>query len=308
MFWHFLDIVFVIFHTSLIFFNLFGWIWRRTRRFNLITLSLTGASWLFLGLIAGTLGYCPLTDWHFSVLESLGRSGLPDSYVKYLADRITGLDLSASLVDNITLFAFLGSLTISVLLNIADRISMKKPYVCPPLFSGSLDNFMRRLIQDPRQTLEPFIKEGMTVLDLGCGPGYFSLEIARMIGKSGKLIAADIQSGMLEKLKRRITGTDLEQRIELVKCTTDSIGVGAKVDFVLAFWMIHEVPDHEQLFSELRNTLNIGGRILIVEPKIHVTGKEFKTMIIRIKEAGFKIADGPKAFFSRSLVLYHNSD
>jgi len=180
---------------------------------------------------------------------------------------------------------------------------MKKPYVCPSFFSGSLDNLFRRLVQDPRKTLDPFIMEGMTILDLGCGPGYFSIEIAKMIGNSGKLFAADIQPGMLAKLKKKIAGTDLEQRVELVECSTTSIKVNEKVDFVLAFWMIHEVPDHERLFSELKNTLKPGGKILIVEPEIHVTGNEFKTMILKIQKAGLKIADGPKAFFSRSVVL-----
>jgi len=115
-----LDIFFVIFHTSLILFNLFGWIWESTRRLNLIILSLTGASWLFLGLIFGTLGYCPLTDWHFAVLEKLGRTDLPNSYIKYLADRLTGLDINASMVDKFTLYSFLAVLLISILLNIRE--------------------------------------------------------------------------------------------------------------------------------------------------------------------------------------------
>ena len=120
-----LDILFVVFHSSLVIFNLFGWIWRKTRICNLITLGLTGASWLFLGLIVGTPGYCPLTDWHFSILERLGKTQLPDSYLKYLADRITGLDLSASLVDDVTLYSFLAALAISILLNIGDYMKKK---------------------------------------------------------------------------------------------------------------------------------------------------------------------------------------
>jgi hypothetical protein len=122
MIWHILDIFFVIFHTFLIFFNLLGWIWKRTRILNLIVLSLTGASWLFLGLIVGTIGYCPLTDWHFSILEKLGKTDLPYSYTKYLADRLTGLDVNASLVDNITLYSFLAALAISIVLNLRDFV------------------------------------------------------------------------------------------------------------------------------------------------------------------------------------------
>jgi hypothetical protein len=120
MIWHLLDIFFVVFHTSLIFFNLFGWIWKGTRKLNLITLSLTGASWLFLGLIVGTLGYCPLTEWHFKILEKLGKTDLPYSYTKYLAYRLTGLDINASLVDNVTLYSFLAAVIISIFFNVKD--------------------------------------------------------------------------------------------------------------------------------------------------------------------------------------------
>jgi hypothetical protein len=120
MIYRLLDIFFLIFHTILIFFNLFGWIWKRTRKLNLIVLSLTGASWLFLGLIAGTLGYCPLTDWHFKILEKLGNTDLPNSYIKYLADRLTGLDIKASLVDDVTLWSFIAALVISLFLIVKD--------------------------------------------------------------------------------------------------------------------------------------------------------------------------------------------
>jgi hypothetical protein len=126
MIWRILDIFFVVFHTSIIFFNLFGWIWRKTRKLNLILLLITGSSWLFLGLIVGTLGYCPLTDWHFSVLNKLGISDLPSSYVKYLVDRLTGLDLNPSLVDNVTLYAFLAAIGFSLFFNLRDFLARRK--------------------------------------------------------------------------------------------------------------------------------------------------------------------------------------
>lgn len=121
MIWRFLDYFFVVFHTSLVFFNLFGWIWRKTRKLNLITLLLTGASWLFLGLIVGTLGYCPLTDLHFGILEKLGKTDIPNSYIKYLADRLTGLDFNPVLVDKVTLYAFLAALAFSLFFNFRDH-------------------------------------------------------------------------------------------------------------------------------------------------------------------------------------------
>lgn len=126
MIYRILDIFFVIFHTSLILFNLSGWIWKKTRKYNLITLLLTGASWSFLGLIVGTPGYCPLTDWHFSVLNKLGVTDLPSSYVKYLADRLTGLNFNPSLIDDITLYSFLAALGLSLFLNIRDFMIRRK--------------------------------------------------------------------------------------------------------------------------------------------------------------------------------------
>jgi hypothetical protein len=126
MIYHILDIFFVVFHSFLVVFNLIGWIWRKTRIANLVVLLLTGSSWLFLGLIVGTLGYCPLTDWHFNILNKLGVTDLPNSYIKYLADRISGLDINAALVDKVTLYSFLAALLLSVILNSRDFILRKR--------------------------------------------------------------------------------------------------------------------------------------------------------------------------------------
>lgn len=121
----FFDLVFVILHTSLILFNLFGWIWRRTRLANLITLLLTGGSWVILGWITGTIGYCPLTDLHFRILEKLGKTDLPDSYIKYLADRITGYSFDTRMIDSVTLYGFIAALALSMTISITLRLRKK---------------------------------------------------------------------------------------------------------------------------------------------------------------------------------------
>ncbi len=115
-----IDLFFVIFHTTFIVFNLFGWIWKKTRKANLVTLVLTGASWFILGIFYG-IGYCPLTDWHFNVLHRLGKTDLPHSYTKYLADRLTGMDFNPRLVDAATLLGFIFALAFSIVFNIMDR-------------------------------------------------------------------------------------------------------------------------------------------------------------------------------------------
>jgi ubiquinone/menaquinone biosynthesis C-methylase UbiE len=175
--------------------------------------------------------------------------------------------------------------------------------VCPVELAGGLDNFIRRLLQNPQKILSPCISEGMTVLDLGCGPGFFSIEIAKMVGDSGKVIAADLQEGMLEKLRIKIKGTALENRIEIHKCEENKIDVKENVDFVLCFYMIHEVPDQDNLFSELKSILKPERKIFIIEPNFHVSKKSFEEMINKIQKNGFEIIERPKVIFSRTVLL-----
>ena len=182
----------------------------------------------------------------------------------------------------------------------------KDQHICPVEKAGGLDNSFRKLLQNPRKILKNYIQPGMTVMDLGCGPGFFSVEIAGMLNKTGKLIAADLQEGMLEKVKKKIQGTELEKKIVLHKCGKDKIGLTEKVDFVLAFYMIHEVPDEEKLFKELKSILNPGGKIYIIEPRFHVNKKAFGKMIEMAKEIGFEVDEMPKVFFSRAVLLKIN--
>lgn len=179
----------------------------------------------------------------------------------------------------------------------------KNNRICPVEKAGGLDNPIRRILQNPQRILKPYIQEGMTVLDLGCGPGFFSIEIAKILNDTGKVIAADLQEGMLDKVKHKINRTELEQRISLHKCNKDSINLTEKVDFVLAFYMIHEVPNQDKLFKELKSILKPNGQILIIEPKFHVSKKLFYSMIERVKGIGLDIYDSPKVFFSRTIVL-----
>ena len=117
--YHFLDKFFIIFHSALIIFNLFGWCWKKTRKLNAITLSLTGLSWFILGIWYG-IGYCPFTEWHWQARIKLGYYDLPQSYVKFLLKLLTGINLSDNLVDIITGSCFFAALIISYYLNYRD--------------------------------------------------------------------------------------------------------------------------------------------------------------------------------------------
>jgi len=112
----FLDIFFTVFHTLLVLFILFGWIWKKTRRLNLICILLTAASWLILGIFYG-IGYCPLTDWHFSILERLGHTQLPSSYITFLVTRLSGFQPDQGWVDIFTTGGLIIALIASVYFN-----------------------------------------------------------------------------------------------------------------------------------------------------------------------------------------------
>jgi len=108
---------------------------------------------------------------------------------------------------------------------------------------------------------------------------------------------------MLQKLKEKIQGTELEERITLQKCEQNKLGVTENVDFILAFWMVHEVPDKDRFLNELEAILKPNGLILIEEPPFHVSEQDFQNTI-RIAEAiGFDIFKRPKIFLGKKVIL-----
>jgi ubiquinone/menaquinone biosynthesis C-methylase UbiE len=188
------------------------------------------------------------------------------------------------------------------------KSSENKNRVCPVERAGSLDNKFRRLLQNPFKILKPYIIEGSTAMDVGCGPGFFTIEIAELIGEKGHVVAVDLQEGMLQKLRNKIKGTILEERILLHKCSENRIGYNGKVDFILTFYMVHEVPDKEAFFSELRSYLNPEGKILIVETNFHVSKKDFENTLLKAKKFGLEPIKRPSLFFSRSAILTINNN
>lgn len=182
-------------------------------------------------------------------------------------------------------------------------MSEKKEHLFPMERAGWLDIGIRRWLQNPAKIIKPHIKDGMTALDVGCGTGYFTLEMARMVGKSGRVIAADLQDGMLQIVSTKIKGTELEDRIVLHKCGENKIGVTGPVDFVLLFYMVHEVLNADDLFKEIESILKPNGQVLFVEPSDHVSKSAFEESLRKAIDAGLVQAGRQNVFFSRSVVL-----
>ena len=122
---HALDYFLSFLHIAFTLFNLVGWIWPRTRRLHLITISATAASWFILGIWNGW-GYCILTDWQWAVKEKLGETNLPSSFIKYFADKVTGADINASLINIVTLICFIAAVVLTIYFNFFRRVSLPR--------------------------------------------------------------------------------------------------------------------------------------------------------------------------------------
>ena len=175
--------------------------------------------------------------------------------------------------------------------------------VCPWQHAWFLDNWVRRAVHNPDKIIGRYIEEGQTVLDLGCGPGMFSLAMARMVGEGGKVISVDIQDEMLQILRQKSERAGLDSRIILHKSQTGLIGISEKVDFALAFYMVHEVPDRVGFLSEVASLLKPRGRFLIVEPKLHVSKSSFEETVAVAESTGLRRISQPKVLFSRAALL-----
>ena len=180
---------------------------------------------------------------------------------------------------------------------------MEKSYVCPWWLCYSFDNPLRRLFHDPEPLLAPYVKPGMTAVDIGCGMGYFTIPLARLTGPGGKVIAVDLQQRMLDALIRRASKAGVADRVIPHRCQKESLGVEGPADFALAFWMAHEVPDKPRFFREIFAFLKQEGRLLLVEPKYHVTLGGFERTLAVCREVGFRLLDEPVVALSRAVLM-----
>jgi ubiquinone/menaquinone biosynthesis C-methylase UbiE len=165
---------------------------------------------------------------------------------------------------------------------------------------------LRRLLENPHRLLGGFVKQDMTVLEPGCGMGYFTLPLAGMVGPGGRVIAVDIQPKMIAVLTRRAQKAGLLDRID-ARCA-DGGGLGIadlnqRVDFAAAIHVVHEMPDQPAFFDEIAGALKPGGRLLVIEPKGHVTPRRFEKTAASATRAGLEIDDGFAGIKQRKLLL-----
>jgi SAM-dependent methyltransferase len=178
--------------------------------------------------------------------------------------------------------------------------------VCPWWLGYLLISPLRRLRQDPRAILSPFVHKGMIVLEPGPGMGFFTLELARLAGPRGRVIAIDTQPRMLRTLTNRARRAGVQDRIEMRRPSGEGMGVedlAGTVDFVLAFAVVHELPSIPGFFADAHAALKPGGRLLLSEPSGHVSKAAFADTLAVAVATGFRVEAEPSIRSSRSAVL-----
>jgi ubiquinone/menaquinone biosynthesis C-methylase UbiE len=182
---------------------------------------------------------------------------------------------------------------------------MKKDnnHVCPVWMAYTFDNPLRNLIHKPKKMFKEYVWEGMTVMDIGCGLGCFSIGLAKMVGEKGKVYSVDLQKGMLDRLMKRAGKKGVADIIETHQCSADKIGIEDKLDFALAFWMIHETPDALNFLKQIHSLLKPGGVLFLADPKKHVSQTSINELATFTEDIGYQVINKPKISMSYVLVL-----
>lgn len=179
-------------------------------------------------------------------------------------------------------------------------------HICPWWMGYLLANPLRKIIQNPTQILLPYIQPDMKVLDIGCGMGFFTIPMAKLVGDSGKAYGVDIQYKMLKGLKKRAYKAGVVHSLETIECDDKSFCLQAlrsKINFVLLFAVIHEVPDSKRAFEEVISVLVPNGRILFSEPSAHVSIEQFEGSVDIAQKCGLKVSEKLNIRNSHSVLL-----
>ena len=178
--------------------------------------------------------------------------------------------------------------------------------VCPWWVGYLLASPIRRLFQKPEEILGAHVREGMSVLDAGCAMGFFSLPLARMVGERGRVLCVDMQDRMIRSLEKRARRAGLIDRIETRVCSATGLDLtdqAVQIDFAVAFAVVHETPDDAAFLSQIHAALAPGGRLLVSEPRGHISADAFDATVRAAEACGFARVAEPEIRGSRSALL-----
>jgi cyclopropane fatty-acyl-phospholipid synthase-like methyltransferase len=178
--------------------------------------------------------------------------------------------------------------------------------VCPWWLGYLLISPIRRWLQNPAAIAAPYVRGGMTVLEPGPGMGFFTLELARLVGTSGQVIAVDVQPRMVAGLKRRLAKAGLADRVHARVASEDSMDlkdIAGQVDFTLAMAVVHEMPSARWFFSQAAEAMKPGASLLLAEPSGHVKPREFDAELEAAAQVGLAVDSRPAIRRSQAALL-----
>jgi len=173
--------------------------------------------------------------------------------------------------------------------------------------SYASDNFLRRIFQDPGKLVSSFVSSGDVAADLGCGPGYFTLPMARAVGPRGKVFAVDFDEKAIQRLKERASERGLEGIIDSRVSSAADIGFidDESVDFVLAEGLLCCMVDHEGAVGQIKRVLKKDGHAYLrvtrfvrrSDPRA-VTKEEWQRIL-----GSFRLSKSGQGLFGRWAVV-----
>ncbi|MCX6112917.1 MAG: class I SAM-dependent methyltransferase [Proteobacteria bacterium] len=179
-------------------------------------------------------------------------------------------------------------------------------HVCPWWLGYLLANPIRKLFANPEKILAPYVKPGMKILEVGPGMGFFTIPMAKMLNGKGKIYAVDLQEKMLSVLNKKLRKKGLSERVETRLCSSDSLNIqdlNNQIDLTILFCVVHEIPDKAHFFQQINKAMKPGGKIFIVEPKGHVSKKDFEEMLKLLGDMSLEVERNPKIFNSYTVVM-----
>lgn len=181
------------------------------------------------------------------------------------------------------------------------RVVRKLVHFPAPAFIGRLlDSPFRRWLQPPEDIIERSgFEEGMTVLEVGCGSGAYTLYVAEKVGHSGKVYALDTQEKMLSQLERKIRRWGKRYPGNVEPLNADAYKIPLKdnsVDIVYFITVLQEIPDRQLALKETRRVLKKGGVVAVTEFLPDPDYPLKSTTRLDLRRAGF-IVDGVEGNF-----------
>jgi len=164
-------------------------------------------------------------------------------------------------------------------------------------------DWLRRILQRPRSFLAGLVREGMTAADIGCGTGFYSTELAGLVGPAGKVLAVDLQQEMLDRAEKKAKKAGVLGRIEFIKCSRGEIKVHQHVDFVLTMWVVHEAADRPGFLRQIGAILKPAGKFLLAEPKKIVSEQRFEEICSEAEQAGLRKISEAKVGLSIAAIF-----